>query len=98
VIFAGERMKDDFHRKIDVLSKIAIPDDWKALYEVTCFTADNNALEVRSLKRSGPTDIPQVEKAREMFFNDPTFWQKGIWDKYAFDNDTATSFKVREYK
>ncbi len=98
VSFDGEPLKKDYHRKIGSFSAIKTPNDWKALYEATCFTADNNALEVRSLKRSGPSLIPQVEKAREMFFNDPTFWKKGIWDKYAFDNDTSTSFKVRDYK
>jgi len=98
VKFDGVPFEKNFHRRIGILQKTDIPRDWESLYEATCFTADNNALEVRSLKRSGPSAIPQVEKAREMFFSDPTFWKKGIWDKYAFDNDTSTSFKVREYK
>ncbi|NJK86632.1 MAG: hypothetical protein HC906_12345, partial [Bacteroidales bacterium] len=31
------------------------------------------------------------------FLTIPTFWKKGIWDKYAFDSDNKTAFKVRKY-
>ncbi len=97
ISFNGNSLKKDFHRKIADLKKVNVPDDTESLYEATCFSADNNALEVRSVKRSGPSKIPQVQKAREMFFTDSTFWKKGIWDKYAFDGNEETSFKVREY-
>lgn len=97
ISFEGNPLQKDFHRKIADLKKVNVPKDAKSLYEATCFTADNNALEVRSAKRSGPTKIQQVQKARELFFTDSTFWKKGIWDKYAFDGNEETSFKVREY-
>lgn len=32
------------------------------------FAADNNALEVRSLQRSGEISIPEVKAARDAFF------------------------------
>ena len=67
------------------------------LMQRPCFAADNNALEVRSLNRSGPTKVPQVQKARDAYFNDPIFVNKGIRDKYAFDGDMDTQFKFRIY-
>ena len=71
-----------------------IPADAEAIYEATCFAADNNALEVRELKRSGPTAIPQVKAARDAFFNQEIFAKREIWDKYLFDNNLSTAFSV----
>ena len=67
--------------------------DAGALYEATIFAADNNALEVRSLHRSGPTDIKEVEAAREAFFTQETFTRRGIWDKNLFDNNSYLTFQ-----
>lgn len=97
VKFTGNPLRNEVHRKIADMKKIAVPADAKVLYEATAFAADNNALEVRSLKRSGPTQISQVQKARDQFFSDSTFWSKGIWDRYAFDGNPETSFRVRNY-
>ena len=52
------------------------PADAEALYEATCFAADNNALEVRSLLRSGPTRIPQVDRAQKALFECPDLVRK----------------------
>jgi len=56
--FDGEILKLDFYRKLADAKPIGMPEDAEALYEATCFSADNNALEVRSLLRSGPTGAP----------------------------------------
>ena len=56
------------------------------------FVADNNAMEVRSLYRSGTTKIKQVEEARNAFFNQSAFINRGVWDKYLFDGDMGTGF------
>ncbi len=92
--FEGKEFKLDYHRKLADAEKVEIPADAEALYEATCFAADNNALEVRSLMRSGPTAIPAVQHARDCFFNREAFINKGIWDQYLFDNDTATCFRI----
>ncbi len=92
--FSGKSLQNHWHRKLGELKNTPVPADAEALYEATCFSADNNALEVRSLKRSGPTAISQVQKARDAFFNQPLFAERGIWDKYAFDGDSETSFDV----
>ena len=61
---------------------------------MTCFAADNNALEVRALQRSGPSQIPHVQKAREAFVNQKLFIDRGLWDKNMFDGDDQTAFYV----
>jgi hypothetical protein len=90
--FEGEPLKQPCHRKLADLNRIEATVDAQALYEATVFAADNNALEVRSLKRSGETRIPQVRAAREAFFNQKMFVDRGVWDKYLFDGDMNTGF------
>jgi hypothetical protein len=92
--FPGEPLKELYHRKIADLTPCDIPADAEALYEATMFSADNNALEIRSLKRSGETAIPQVKAARDAFLNQPLFTDRGLWDKYMFDGNPETSFYV----
>jgi hypothetical protein len=92
--FDGKKAATGYHRKLGDLQTCEIPADAEAIYEATCFAADNNALEVRELKRSGPSAIPQVQAARDAFFNQEIFVQREIWDKYLFDNDPATAFSV----
>jgi len=90
--FEGEVLSEMKHRKLTNLTPTAIPDDVEALYEATVFSADNNALEVRSLERSGATNIPEVKAARDAFFNQETFVERGIWDKNLFDGNHQTGF------
>jgi len=92
--FEGTSLKGNDHRKLGDLVLVDVPDDAEALYEATCFAADNNALEIRSLKRSGPSSIPEVEKARAAFFNQELFIDRGIRDKNLFDDDDETAFYV----
>jgi hypothetical protein len=94
VAFGGKKLNLPYHRKLADLQATDFPKDAEELYEASCFAADNNALEVRSLFRSGPTEIAEVQKARDAFFKRDVFVEKGIWDKNLFDNDTATHFKV----
>lgn len=93
VAFPGERLKENWHRKLGDLKAIPVPADAETLYEATCYAADNNALEVRSLDRSGPTLISQVQHARDALFEDPLFRSYGIWDRYLFDGRMDTEFK-----
>ncbi|KPK80288.1 MAG: hypothetical protein AMJ81_12275 [Phycisphaerae bacterium SM23_33] len=94
VEFPGTPLQQPWHRKLGDLAAIEVPDDAEALYEATCFAADNNALEARELRRSGPSGIPQVQRAREAFFSQPTFRRRLLWDKYLFDDDPETGFAV----
>ncbi|MDR1369712.1 MAG: hypothetical protein LBJ72_06260 [Dysgonamonadaceae bacterium] len=90
--FDGKKPEDHYHRKIVEMQRSEIPEDAISLYEATAFAADNNAMEVRSLFRSGETNIPQVKAARDAFFHQPTFINRGIWDKQLFDGDMNTGF------
>lgn len=94
VEFPGEPLKELYHRKIAELTPCEIPADAEALYEATIFSTDNNALEIRSLKRSGETKIPEVQKARDAFLNQPLFADRGLWDYYMFDGNPETSFYI----
>jgi hypothetical protein len=99
VEFEGETPKKRAHRKLAELVEVEVPEDAEALYEATVFEADNNALEVRSLERSGATQIAQVEAARSAFFNQKVFRDRGIWDRNLFDDDPETSFwPSRKYR
>ncbi|KAA6300186.1 MAG: hypothetical protein EZS26_003668, partial [Candidatus Ordinivivax streblomastigis] len=90
--FEGELLKFPYHRKLVDLVRTKLTSDIPALYEATVFAADNNALEVRSLKRSGETRFSEVKAARDAFFNQSTFINRGVWDKYLFDGDMETAF------
>ncbi|MCP4895994.1 MAG: hypothetical protein GY906_03380 [bacterium] len=99
VAFDGRTLEKPIHRKLAELEEVEIPADAEALYEATIFAADNNALEIRSLKRSGPTTIPQVEAARDAIFNQEVFTERGIWDHNLFDDDLSTGFwPSRKYR
>ena len=92
ISFPGRLPKDPWHRKLGDLKPVDVPVDAEGLYEATCFAADNNALEARSLERSGPTRVPAVQKARDAFFASALFVDKGIWDKNLFDGRMETRF------
>jgi hypothetical protein len=94
ISFGGDPYQKGWHRKLGNLEACAVPENARTYYEATCFAADNNALEVRSLLRSGPTNIPQVKKARDAFFNQEVFIERGVWDKFLFDGDRNTSFYI----
>lgn len=95
VEFPGKKLRRPWHRKLGDLRPCAVPRDAEALYEGTCFAADNNALEVRSLQRSGPTALSAVQSARDAFFGGRLFGDIGGWDRFMFDGDPSTAFKAR---
>jgi len=95
VTFPGKKWTQPWHRKLGTLTKCDVPKDAEALYEATCYAADNNALELRSKARSGETKNPVVQKARDEFFNQKLLVERGVSDQYLFDGDLDTSFRVR---
>ncbi|QDV09074.1 hypothetical protein Poly30_46310 [Planctomycetes bacterium Poly30] len=88
-------LKEPWHRHLVTLLPAEVPADAEALYEATCFAADNNALEIRSLERSGPTAIPEVAAARAAFLDQPMFVNRAIWDRQLFDGKLDTFFRAR---
>jgi len=81
VDFKGDKLLKPIQRKLGEMSVTVLPKDKTALYEATVFAADNNALETRCLKRSGETSIPEVKVARDAFFHQSTFVNRGVWDR-----------------
>lgn len=94
VKFEGTPLAYDYHHKLADMQLCEVPEDASSIYYATCFAADNNALEVRSLQRSGPTSVPQVQAARDAFFNQPLFGEREIWDRNLFDGDPSTAFSI----
>ncbi|MDR2844608.1 MAG: hypothetical protein LBV28_00755 [Puniceicoccales bacterium] len=91
--FSGTPLKKESHRWLtSEFAPIPVPADAEQQLETLLFDADNNALEVRSLKRSGATRVPQVQAARDAFFQNPLFVELGVWDKQLFDGNLATGF------
>lgn len=98
ITFPGTKLSKPWHRKLcDLAWQPDIVADAEALYEATCFAADNNALEVRSLKRAGATRFPAVQKARDAFFGQQLFRDKGGWDRFLFDGDSNTAFGTARF-
>lgn len=94
VTFPGTKLTLPVHRKLADLAATPVPTDAEALYEATCFAADNNALEIRSLARAGATRFPAVQASRDAFLKQEWMPKRGCWDRFAFDGDPATSFRV----
>jgi len=92
--FSGMSLKEKYHRKLGDLTECKVPADAESLYEATCFAADNNALEIREMERSGPTKIPAVQRARDAFLEQPLLVDRGLWDRNMFDGDDDTTFYV----
>jgi len=94
LIPSAAKRKEFIHYKVAGMKACPVPDDISSYYYATCFAADNNALEARSLLRSGATKVPQVRAARDAFFQQPLFKAREIWDRYLFDGDTLSAFSI----
>lgn len=90
--FPGKALNNDTYRYLGRLQRSDYPKDAEALYETTVFSSDNNALEVRALARSGDSKINVVNKARDAFFTQALFTDRGIWDRNLFDDNSETAF------
>jgi hypothetical protein len=85
-------LRQPWHRKLADLKRTNLPADWASLYEATCFATDNNAFEIRSIQRSGPSAVPAVTNARKAFLEQPLMTSRALWDRYLFDGDLTTVF------
>ena len=95
--FPGKKREITYLNKLGDMQLTDIPVNPEKYFESCFFAADNNALEVRELIRTGKTKFTQVQACRDAFFNEPLFSGIGVWDKYAFDGNLSTAFKVRLY-
>jgi hypothetical protein len=88
------KLDKPWHRKLADLKATELPAEWVGFYEATCFAADNNALEMRSLERSGESNVPAVRKAREAFTNQALIKSRAVADYFMFDGDSTTVFDI----
>ncbi|MHC1767043.1 MAG: hypothetical protein AB9869_22535 [Verrucomicrobiia bacterium] len=88
--FPGKPDAASWHRRIGAPTVCAVPADAEGLFESSCFAGDNDPLELRSLRRSGPSKIPQVQKARQAFLDQPIIAQEGMLPGYLFDGNPDT--------
>lgn len=80
-VFLGEINEDE--RK---------PRNGEVLYETAMFAIDNDALEKRTIIRSGKTEIPQVQAARDAFFNQEIYKLRGCEAANMFDENPDTFY------
>lgn len=95
--FPGKKRNVTCLKKLGDMQLTRLPSNPGKYFESCFFAVDNNALEVRELIRSGKTKFSPVQACRDIFFNDTLFSGIGVWDKYAFDDNLSTAFKVRRY-
>ncbi len=94
VDFGGDMLHLPYHRKLAEMDECPVPGDAESIYEATCFAGSNNALEAQELLRSGETKIPQIQAARDAFFNQPVFKERELWDRNLFDGDLSTAYSI----
>ena len=88
--FPGKPDAAPWHRRTGPPTVCALPADAEALFESSCFAGDNDPLELRSLRRSDQSKIPQVQKARQAFLDQPIIAQEGMLTEYLFDGNPGT--------
>jgi len=79
-------------RRLAAAQACPLPAYADRMAEQALFTMDNDSLERRSLRRSGPTAIPEIKAARDAFFGQDTYRLKGCDSDYAFDGRSDTFF------
>ncbi len=73
-------------------SHAELPSNIEQLFETAQFAMDNDSLEIREIRRSGETEIPQVKAARDEFFAQDTYKLRGLESRLAFDGNDDTFF------
>ncbi len=88
--FDGKALKQDWHRHLGEPKVVKVPADAEQLYEATSFATDSDSHETRAMRRSGPSEIPVVKKAREEFLKQPVMESLGILQEQMKDHDPKT--------
>lgn len=97
VKFEGEKLNDSANRLVAEMKECPLPVDLQSIYYSTVFAADNDCLEARCIRRSGPTSIPQVQAARDAFFAQELYKGRECDSRNLFDADLGTSFSVAQF-
>ena len=88
--------KEKAPRYLGALNEIEFnPENGEFLYEAASFAISNDSLEKRSLDRAGKTEIPEVQAARDAFFNQKTYVLRGCENANMFDGKPDTFFDAQ---
>ena len=88
-VFEGESFDLSLQKPIKLASTSAceIPKNHEFLYEKIHFELNNDSLEKRCLVRAGKTNIEQVQKARDAFFNQYSYRLRATDGERLFDSN-----------
>lgn len=79
-------------KKLAIAETCAIPENAEQIFETAQFCMNMDSLESREIKRSGETSIPEVQAARNAFFDQATYRLRGCESRFAFDGQEDTFF------
>ena len=74
---------------------VNLPNDSEYLYEKAMFSINNDALETRCVSRAGATAVPEIQAAREAFFDQRTYRLRGCENAAMFDGNDDTFFDAQ---
>ncbi len=80
---------------ISSLERKEVPSNSEELYENIYFNLENESLEKRSINRSGESNIKEVNKCREFFFNQDSYNKRGLDSLIPFDGNKDTIFDTK---
>ena len=81
--------------KITELVEKPLPNNLEELYERIYFSLDNDSLELRSLKRSGKSNIKEINICRDFFFNQDSYKKRGLDSNIPFDKNDDTIYDTK---
>ena len=98
--FDGDKLTQSPNRYISSLEECEIPEDMEAIFWASAFSQSSDCLEAQSVRRSGPTKIPEVQASRDAFFNQKIYRNREADSRYLFDGDASTCFSIsqRDYE
>ncbi len=73
------------------MEKAQVPEA-EELLEAARYAADNDSLEAQSIRRSGPSGVPEVNACRDAFFAQETYLARGTEARFAFDGRPDTFY------
>lgn len=80
---------------ISSLDEKEVPNNSEELYENIYFNLENESLEKRCIYRSGESNIEEVNKCRNFFFNQDSYNTRGLDSKIPFDGNKDTIFDTK---
>ena len=78
--------------RLGELEPCDVPENAEQLFETARFVMNMDSMEARELQRAGKTAVPQVQAARDAFFEQENYRLRGCESRFAFDGKEDTFF------